>query len=279
MNTNLIFLDHFITHHPADATRILEHLKTDELILFLKELPDNLVGSIFNNLERFTAVNCLEHLGNEKAASILEKLPLQVTAVFLRRLKIETRQAVIQHLSKNISFQLKRILNFPEDSAGGLADPLVLTLPEDLSVMEAMERVQKRPEQAIYYLYIVNRQQALVGVVSIPELMLAERNEKLSTIMSKNISYLAADINFNAIINHPGWQDVHALPVVEDDMIFIGAIRYETLRQIERQSKKTSFSKQAIVASNALSELYQIGFSGLVKSATAPLQVQSSDKS
>lgn len=278
MKSNLVLLDHFITHHPNDAAKILEQFKPDELRQFLEEMPDNLAVRIFNYLERFTAAQCLELMDKQKSAIVLEKLPLQVSSVFYRRLKNETKNSILNLMNKDKSFQLKRILNFPENSAGALADQLVLTLPEDITVKEAMKRVQKRPEQTIYYLYIINRQQALVGVVSIRELMLANHTQSLSAIMKKNISYIAADLNFKAILNHTGWQEVHAMPVVENDMVFIGVIRYETLRQIEMESKMTGFSKQAINTSNALSELYKIGFSGLIRSATTPLKINSTDK-
>jgi hypothetical protein len=64
--------------------------------------------------------------------------------------------------------------------------------------------------------------------------------------------------------------------VVESD-ILLGAIRYETLRCIEREIKKSSLPRHAIAASNALGELYQIGLSGLIRSATTPFKDRSGE--
>lgn len=272
MNTERIILDNFITRHPADAARILERLNIEETALFLKEIPAGLAVGIFKQLERYSAVKCLEMLGAEQSAAIVERLPLQVVSVFLRRVKEELREAILGLVSEEISTPLRRMLNYPADSAGALADPLVFTLPEDITIKEALQRVQKRPEKAIYYLYIVNRNQALTGVINMRELMLARPGDQLSAVMHTKVARLSAGLNFEAILNHPGWQEYHALPVVEEGDILLGAIRYETLRRIERESKKSRFPRQAIIASNALGELYQIGLSGLIRSATTPLK-------
>lgn len=275
MNTDRIILDNFIIRHPEDAARILERLKIEETALFLKEIPSELAVSIFKQLERYTAMKCLEILGAEQSATIVEKLPLQVVSVFLRRVNMELREAILILVSEEISLPLRRMLNYPADSAGALADPLVLTLPEDITIKEALQRVQKRPEKAIYYLYIVNRDQALTGVINMRELMLARPGDPLSAVMHTKVSRLSAELNFQAILNHPGWQEYHALPVVEENDVLLGAIRYETLRRIERESKKSRQQRQAIAASNALGELYQIGLSGLIRSATTPLKERS----
>lgn len=278
MNSERIILENFITHHPADAARILERLKIEETALFLKEIPGDLAVGIFNQLERYTAVKCLEMLDAEQAKVIVERLPLQVVSVFLRRIKKELREAILSLASQEISIPLRRMLSYPADSAGALGDPLVLTLPDDITVKEALQRVKKRLEGALYYLYIVNRNQALSGVINMRELMLARPGDQLSSVMHTKVACLSAELNFQAILNHPGWQEYHALPVVEESGILLGAIRYETLRRIERESRKNRLPRQAIAASNALGELYQIGFSGLIRSATTPIKDRSGEK-
>jgi len=275
MNSDRIILDKFITHHPADAARILERLPIEETAAFLKEIPSDLSVAIFNQLERYTAVKSLELIGPEQAAAIVEKLPLQVVAIFLRRLNKELRTEILRLVSEESSTLLRRMLNYPADSAGALADPLVLTVPEDLAIKEALQRVQKRPQKALYYLYIINRNQILTGVLTLRELMLAPPGEHLSRVMHPSVERLSADLDFQAILNHPAWQEFHALPVVDNTGVLLGAIDYETLRRIEKGGKRKRLPRHALNASVALGELYKIGVSGLVRSATIPLKDRS----
>jgi Mg/Co/Ni transporter MgtE len=102
--------------------------------------------------------------------------------------------------------------------------------------------------------------------------MLARPGAKLSEVMHTEISYLPADLHYQAILNHPGWQAYHAMPVVGDAGVLWGVIDYDQLRYIESMIKQKILPRQAIAASKALGELYQIGFSALIRSATTPFK-------
>ena len=275
MNTDQILLENFIVDHPLDAARILEQRDIEEIAVFLKEIPGSMAAVILDQFESYTAVKCLEKIGAEQSVTIVEKLPFQVTSVFLRQVSGDFREEILSNLSPEISIPLRRILSYTEDNAAALANPLIFSLPQDISVDEALQRVQKHAENVYYYLYIVNRNQVLTGVLSLRELMLARPKARLSEVMHTEISYLPADMKHQAILNHPGWQRYHAMPVVGDEGVLWGVIDYEQLKYIESVIKKTILPRQAIAASKALGELYQIGFSGLIRSATTPFKDRS----
>jgi magnesium transporter len=272
MQMDDFILEHYISNHSDDVARFLEQYTLDEVASFLEGIQERLAVKIFKQLESLTSIKCLEKFSTEKAANILKELPLIVTSVFLRKMKKELREKVIQLIPKEKSIQISRLLRYPEDSAGGLADPQLLTILEDLTIKEALQRLTKFPESAIYYLYVVNRNHELKGVINLRELMLSEPTDNISVKMQKNIVRLSAGLNFKAVINHPGWQKFHALPVVSGSGILIGVIHYKILKQLEITSRKTRLPRQAIAAGNALGELFQIGLSGLISSATKPLK-------
>lgn len=271
MDSEQLLINKFIRDHSADAALVLERLAIEEAAAFLEDIPPRLAQNIFLHLERFTAVKCLEILGTNKAAAIIESLPIEVSATFLRRMPKEMREAALQLLKKEISAPLQNILAYPEDTAGSIADPLVFTLPVDITAKEALKRVHKRPERVIYYLYIINRNQTFAGVINIRELMLAPPGAKMPEIIKTDVNYISADANLQAVSEHPGWLDFHALPVVDRDGFFIGAIQYETLLRLEQNKRKRRIPKHAITAGNALGELYRIAISGLLQSTAEGL--------
>jgi len=278
MNSDLLILESFIKHHPADVARIVEQQKIEDSAALLQEIPFELAVEFFRHLESYMAVRCLEILDADRAAAIVEKLPLQVVAVFLRQVNEELRETILGLVAEETAIPLRRMLSYPQGSAGALADPQVLTLPDDIAVKEALRRVQKRPENAIYYLYLVNRNQALSGVITLRELLLGHSGEPLSAVMSAEVQWLHADLGFQAIINHPAWQEYHALPVVDDSGMLLGVVRYETLRRIEKESNKGVLPRHALTASASLGELYKIGLSSLVRSVTTPVKDLSEEK-
>ena len=271
-NNDMVILAHFIEHHPSDVARILERLKIEDTVSLLKEIPVDHTVTVFQKLDRFTALKCLENLGTEKSAGIIETLPFGIASILLRQVNEELREAILGKLSDTVSLPLRRTLIYPANSAGALTDPMVLSLPDDITIKEAQRRVLKYPEKTIYYLYVVTREEILCGVINLRELMLAQPADQLKTVMNKDVTRLSAELTFQAILDHPGWQEYHTLPVVEKNDLFLGAIRYEMLKRIERESKRSRLPRQVIAAGNALGELYQIGLSGLLKSASISYQ-------
>jgi magnesium transporter len=223
-------------------------------------------------------VKCLEILGTEQSAAIIEKLPLQVISVLLRQVQKEFREEMLRIVSKEISIPLRRMLHYPSESAGALADPLVLTFFDDSTVKEALRSLQKHPEKAIYYLYTVNRQHMLVGVFNMRELMLARSDALVSSVVHRKVDCLSADLGFKAILDHPGWIQYHAMPVVDNKDTLIGVIRYKTIHHIKADREKVLPPHRALAASVALGELYKIGITGLIRSAAAQIEQHSKEK-
>jgi len=147
-----------------------------------------------------------------------------------------------------------------------LIDPLVLTLPEDIKVKDALKWVRKHSKKVIYDLYVVRRNNTLAGVVKLQELILARQNDQLTSVMQTNVMQLPAEVKVRVIFDLPEWLAYHTLPVVDSDGTFLGVIHYETLRRMERVNQKSRLPREAIIASTALGELYQIGLTGLIRS-------------
>lgn len=263
-------LTHFIKNHPVDTVRILERQPIAEIVLFMKKISASLAVEIFKRLERYTAVKCLEMLDTGQSAAIIEKLPIEIASLLLRRMDKDRQESIIKMVKKEIAAPLGKILQYPADSAAAIMDPLIFTLPEDITVKEALKRVRNRPEKAIYYLYIVQRDHLLAGVINMRELMLAKAEDLLSYVMHSNVVSIPAEMNFSAVLNHSGWLEYHALPVVDHSGAFWGAIRYETIRRIEKDSRDKNTPHQITTTSSALGELYRIGFSGLIRGAANP---------
>lgn len=267
MQSDQIIVDKFIANHPTDAARILERMKIEQIVAILKQQPAELAAAVLNHLERLVAVRCLELLGAEHSAQLMENLPMEHACLLLRKLDKERRRLVLDQISPAIADPIQSILQYPQNSAGAMMDPLIFTLPVDITVAEALKRVLKHPEKTLYYLYIVNRKHALVGVINMRELMVASGESQLSAVMHRDVVCLSPETPIQAVIEHPDWSEFHALPVADVSGLLLGVIKYDTLHRIGVESRKREFSRQSAMAGNALGELYRIGLFGLFRSA------------
>lgn len=261
----------FAQEHPSDAAGILERLSSDAASAYIEELPPRLGAAVLPRMDAWTASECLARLSPERFGQLMAVLPLDSAAGLLRRSDASQRDQLLAHAPADVAILLARLLRYPQNSAGALMDPRVLALPEDIPASEALARVRRVPRHALYYLYVVDREQKLVGVLNLRELMLALPRDRLSAIMRREVSSLSALSDQTAIIDHPGWRNVHALPVIDEQGKFLGVLRYETLRQLENESKSPTPAGDALSAVLTLGELCWIGLAGVLTDLTTSM--------
>lgn len=248
--------------HPAPAAAALDRLPAADAAAVLEDVAPRRAAGVLARMSPHTATELLEQIGIEAAAALLEELDQEVAARLTRRLTEKRRDAVFANLPSRTRRTLETLLVFPENTAGALMDPEVLAMAEDLTAAEALERIRAVPDQARYNLYIVDRDQILVGVINLRELMLASAERELADLMTRDPVRLDAGADRSAVVSHPGWKRVHSIPVVDERGGYLGAVRYKTLRQLEEEL--LGAAETDANTAEALGDVFAAGASGLL---------------
>lgn len=252
-----------LEQHPGDAARVLEALPVEEIAGVVADAPLEAAAAVLCRLNAHAGAGVLGRLDATRAGAVLGALDVNVAANLLRRLEGPARDERLATAPPARARALATMLRFPESTAGALMDPQVLALADDLTAKEALERVRGAAEHARYNLYVVNREQVLVGVLNLRELLLARPPEQISAFMHVRVHQLPAHADRRAIVSHPGWREVHALPVVDAGGVFLGAIRFGTLRRIEEELRGGA-SVDGSATIDALGDLFSVGVGGLI---------------
>ena len=268
MESELVLAQIFATAHPADVAQLLEGLETGDIASFLSALSAESAAEIVQVIESYAALRCLEDMAAEQGGRIVAQLPLERGVILLRRLEDESRKAILTALPEEQRETLEVMLRYPEGTAGALMNPRVFTLPPDIDVEEALRRVRAHPRDAMYYLYVVGRDQQLAGVVNMRELMQAGPQERIDAVMRREVVRVGGNTPLPVILVHPGWLEYHVLPVVDENGLFIGALRHKNLRRLISQSGDLHPEEGVRSTGEALGELFQIGLAGLTRGAT-----------
>ncbi len=265
MSSDQILLEEFITNHTTDAVRLIEQLKNEQISDFISKLPIELAVKLLKEMDEYSALSCIEDLEMDLSAKIIEHLPSVTTSSILRRMNAESRQRILEKIDPRISASLAQMLNHLDNTAGALMNVQVTIVRDNQNVKEALDKIKKSKELLSPYVYVIDGDQKLRGVVKLEELIAAEPKELITNIMDTEIPHLFAEVDVQKILDHPGWVDYNALPVTDRSGIFLGALDQGVIRNIETD-KKRKMPRHAILASNALGELYRIGLSGLIYS-------------
>lgn len=224
----------FAATHPEDAARVLERAQPEETAALLSGIPTATAALVVWRMNISLAAAALSTLEVGRAADIIEELPPSHAASLLRQFNGDRVEALLASVAEKIARALRGVLRYREGSAGALADPQVLTLPNDISVADAQKHLRHLAGDVAYNVYVTDRDHRLVGVVTVRELLLARPKQTLEDIMIRHPFRLAADSDLAAIVGNPGWEQFDMLPVVDKTEAFLGAIRHRSIRQLAR---------------------------------------------
>ena len=267
MDNDRILLEEFITNHTTDAARLVEQLKVEQISSFINNLSIDLSVMLLKEMDMFMATRCLEEIETEKSARIIEAFPTSIASSFLRKIQKEKEEQILNKMEPKISESLSQMLYHMENTAGAIMNPQVPTILENLNVKEAFDIVKKSKQQSYEYIYILDGDRKLIGIVKLEDLIIAEPKEQIASIMDKEVPYLYSEVEIQKIPDHPGWFELNALPVLDRSGVFIGELNQSVIRKMDI-NKKRKVPQHAIAAGNALGELYKLGLSGLLYSTS-----------
>jgi magnesium transporter len=231
----------YVENHPDDAARVLERLPLDNTVAFLEGLPVRLGAPVIRRMLAPHAARCIETLPLEVASGIVSSLGIHSGATVLRYLTPARREHIIGLLPTASTVGLRLVLGYPEDTVGAKMDPQAPAFVPDTLVSIAMGRLREADTE-IAYVYIINPDHRLQGIVSLDALLRAGSKLALAQIMQPATYSLPARASVNAVVRHPGWHHFHRLPVVEHNDRFVGALDHKSLLQINRPIQIQNFS-------------------------------------
>ncbi len=258
--------EHVLEKHPEQAVIVLERLDEAEIIHLLDSSSLASAAIIIERLSPHFAAAVVGGVKCGRAAQILDTVNLDSATRLLRRVSEERREALLAEVTERRARSLCSLLQFDEGSAGALMDPDVLALPSVLSAREALQRVRSNPALSRDYIYVVDPIQRLVGAMNLRELLLARGRIPLTDLMVRDPYRVVATADRASVLMHPGWKEVHALPVVDHMDAFLGAIRYRVFRQLEDEFLAPR--DEDVEAGSAFAQVIAAGARGLLDAVT-----------
>lgn len=244
----------FAAAHPRDAARLLSEVSPGPAAEFLESCPPTVAAGVAQRLTAQDWVACLRAMSPAGAAAISKEMAVEKLANAVRRLTPEERRALAESLPADTSRALRSLLRYEEDTAGFLMESAVPAVGTEVTAGQALESVTRSPTPVRFPVYVVDDRERLVGVVDLRSLG-AGGSEPVASLMAPEVHRLPARTRREAILEHPGWRQAPALPVIDENNVLVGVLRSETARALvqgERGSRRES-------PTAALFELYWSG--------------------
>jgi Mg/Co/Ni transporter MgtE len=256
MNTTQSLAFRYATAHPRAAAQRLQELDSGQAASFLAELEPAASAAVVEQMWPGAAALVLDLIPLDQVEKVLEGLKLTKTVALLQQLPAEARDRIVDALNPPLQTRVRKALSLPIGTAGSAADSTITPFEVDTTVGEALARGL---DQRLPYLYVVDRDYHLVGVLHRREMEAAKENAQLRSIMTTQPSKIPATTPLAVLHQHGAWSTLDALPVVDARDTFLGVIRHKSLRASLRSPKTLYRPTTALETLLDLGEVYWAG--------------------
>ena len=233
--------------HPADLAEVFRHFSTEEQIEIFSLMKENEHAAEFLvELDDALVIELLENESYERIASIIEKAPTNDQSGILNILEDEKAQSIIELLNAEEQEEIAEIMGYPDDSAGTLMNTEVFTLHESITAGEAIKTLQDQEgAEMVFYLYITDDDDRLVGVISLRALTTTPSSTKLKDIMIKNIHSIRPETDQEDVAKIVAQYNFLAVPVLDSDSKLLGIVTVDDVVDVIREEATEDFLRMA----------------------------------
>jgi magnesium transporter len=212
--------------HPADLATIIDQLGRRDRAGIIASLDDEAAAEAIEEMEPETQVEVLEDLAPERAADILEEMSPDDAADLVADLSETTREEILALMEQDEAAEVQELLGYPEDTAGGMMTTEFVAVPTHLTAAETIDRLRELEPDAetIYYVYVTDDEDRLVGVLSLRDLIVARPPTLIEQIMLDEpvaVRVLAPEDEVAQIVAR---YNLLAVPVVDDAGRLVGIV-------------------------------------------------------
>ncbi len=222
--------------HPGDLLELLDRLDDREKEGLLELLSDDEIAALIQEMEQFEQISLFRLLRRERAPAVLRTMASDDAVDLLGDLTAGETAALLPLVDDDTA-RFSGLLKYPEESAGGIMTTEYISLPADLPVEEAIARLREIAPQAetIYYVFVVDEENRLTGVLSLRDLIAAPDGTPLKEIMRRNVISVNAVVDQEEVARVVARYDLLAVPVVDESDHLLGIITFDDIIDVLEQ--------------------------------------------
>jgi CBS domain-containing protein/sporulation protein YlmC with PRC-barrel domain len=205
--------------HPADIAEILEDAGPRVAAELIRALDDEKAADTLEELEPEFQAEVLETISDERAADIVEEMQPDEAADLLNEMDEERREDILNLMEQEEKAAVEELLVHDADTAGGLMNTRYVTIPPGLTAAQALQQLREmaaaREAETIYYVYIADEEEHLLGVLSLSDLVLADPNLLVDSFMHDEPALVQLETPRDDVLEVISRYDLLAVPVVD----------------------------------------------------------------
>jgi sporulation protein YlmC with PRC-barrel domain/CBS domain-containing protein len=217
--------------HPADLADIVEDLGHEDRQAIFNAMDKEVAAELLSEVEPEIQARILQSLKADRAADILEEMEPSEAADLLSELEEDKSEQILDEMQPEEKEEVEELLEFREDTAGGLMDPGFIAMPEEATVADAMAELKKREEavEDLHTIFLTDAAGKLCYSVPLAKLLFAAGDMPLKDLASDPLLFVRADERQDRITEMFDKYNLLTLPVVDDHQRLMGVITVDDI--------------------------------------------------
>ena len=233
--------------HPVEIAEMLDHLPEEKKRYLFQLLNTEMAADVLQEVSDLSRDQLLETIEISRLADIVHETASDDAADIVGELPAEQAEEVLDQILPERASELRQLLRYDEESAGGIMSKQYVSVPQDATVQEAIERIRASLDDVefVHFLYVTDRRGALAGFVSLAQLVLSRSDQKVSAVMESDVASVPTDMDQEEVAALVEKYDLAAVPVVDRAGRLVGRITVDDIVDVIVDEASEDISKMA----------------------------------
>ena len=234
--------------HFADIAEVLDEVSFDEAIYIIKLLDSEKTSEILTELDEDTREKILENFSAKEIANEVEEMDSDDAADIIGELSEARQKRVINELEDTeLAEDIKELLSYGDDTAGSLMAKELVKVYETWTVAGCMRRIRGQAQEVtrVHSIYVVDKEDKLVGRLSLKDLIVAKSDQKIADISKAKVDAVNVNEDDETVARIMVKYDLEAIPVVDDNNVLLGRITIDDIVDLLKEEADKDYQMAA----------------------------------
>ncbi|TSA54710.1 MAG: magnesium transporter [Planctomycetaceae bacterium] len=230
----------------SDIAEIVELVDNEERRAIFDVMDKSMSAEVFEKVDEATRSELFELLKNEELTSLVSELDPDDAADILSELSEEKRAELLESISPSESAEIKELMGYSEDSAGGIMDPVVISVSENATVAEAVSKIRAAEiDEDFYSVYVVNKNGRFLGDVRLRFLLTRPEKTRIGDLIDPDTIYVNVNTDQEEVRNIFSKNDLIVVPVLNKSHRLVGRITADRVIEVAEEEAAEDFYTMA----------------------------------
>lgn len=244
-------------YHFADIAEVLDELNLEDAVYVIKLLDSETTSDILMELDEDNREKVLKNLSAKEIAEEIEELDTDDAADIIAELPEERQEEVISNIEDaEHKAEIEELLAYDEDTAGGLMAKELVKVYETWTVAGCMRRIRGQAQDVtrVHSIYVVDKNDKLVGRLSLKDLIVAKSDQKIADLAKDNVDFVHVNDAAEDVVKVMAKYDLEAIPVVDEEQTLLGRITIDDIVDVIKEEADKDYQLAAGITQDVDSE-------------------------